>query len=93
MERRLLVETKVIFKSDEVQRIVFHYNKAHNQDASIPSWVVKHKGQTYYVNHLDSKVGFSTKETPLNETTKASLMFRGKLSIVEQNNSIMAIIK
>ena len=87
------METKVIFKSDEIQRIVFHYNKAHNQDASIPPWIVKHKGQTYYVNHLDSKVGFSTKETPDNENTKAALMFRGKLSIVEQNNNIMAIIK
>ncbi len=93
MERRLLVETKVIFKSDEIQRVVFHYNKAHNQDASIPPWIVKHKGQTYYVNHLDSKVGFSTKETPDNEHTKAALMFRGKLSIVEQDGQTIAIIE
>ena len=87
------METKVIFKSDEIQRIVFHYNKAHNQDASIPPWIVKHKGQTYYVNHLYSKVGFSTKETPDNEHTKAALMFRGKLSIVEQDGDTIAIIE
>lgn len=87
------METKVIFKDETVQRVVFHYNKAHNQDQSIPPWVIKHKGQTYYVNHLDSKVGFSTKETPDNEHTKASLMFRGKLSIVEQDGETIALIE
>lgn len=87
------METKVIFQDETVQRIVFHYNKAHNADTSIPPWIIKHKGQSYYVNHLDSKVGFSTKETPDNEHTKASLMFRGKLSIVEQDGITIAIIE
>lgn len=87
------METKVIFQDTDVQRVVFHYNKMHNTDTSIPPWIIKHKGQTYYVNHLDSKVGFSTKETPLNEATKASLMFRGKLSIVEQDGLTIAIIE
>lgn len=87
------METNTIFKDDTVQRVVFHYNKAHNQDQTIPPWVIKHKGQTYYVNHLDSKVGFSTKETPDSEHTKASLMFRGKLSIVEQDGQTIAIIE
>lgn len=87
------METKVIFQDTDVQRVVFHYNKAHNQDVTIPPWVVKHKGKSYYVNHLDSKVGFSTKETPDSESTKASLMFRGKLSIVEQDGQTIAIIE
>ena len=85
--------TKIIFQSDDIQRIVFHYNKAHNANTSIPTWVIKHKGQTYYVHHLDSKVGFSTKETPDNEHTKGSLMFRGKLKIIEQNKMIVALIE
>lgn len=84
---------KIIFNDTEVNRVVFHYNKLHNSDQSIPPWVIKHKGQTYYVHHLDSKVGFSTKETPDNEHTKASLMFRGKLSIVEQDGGTIAIIE
>lgn len=84
---------KVIFKDEEKNRVVFHFNKQHNTDASIPPWVIKHKGQTYYVNHLDSKVGFSTKETPDNEHTKGSLMFRGKLSIIEQEGQTIAIIE
>jgi hypothetical protein len=76
---------KVILNDETVNRVVFHFNKAHNQDSNIPMWVIKHKGSTYYVNHLDSQVGFSTKETPDNEHTKGSLMFRGKIKIFIDN--------
>lgn len=74
-------------------RIVFHYNKAHNQDATIPPWVVKAKGQTYYVHHFTSQVGFSTKETPDNSHTKASILLRGELEIIEVENETHALIK
>lgn len=70
------------------QRIVFHFNKAFLTDSSIPMWVVKHKGKTYYVNHLDSEVGFRTKETPDNEATKGSLQFKGKLKIEDGTATI-----
>ena len=55
----------------------------HLQDTNIPMWVIKAKGQTYYVDHLDmgSGIGFSTKETPDNPHTKGSLKFKGKLEI------------
>jgi hypothetical protein len=85
---------KIIYKDTEVNRIVFHYNKAHNQDPTIPTWIVKHKGQTYYVNHMESKVGFSTKETPDNQHTKGSIQFRGILSIIQnENNQMEAVIE
>lgn len=74
-------------------RIVFHYNKAHNADASIPPWVVKHRGQTYYVHHFTSEVGFSTKETPDSEHTKASLLLRGELEIFQSENETHAHIR
>lgn len=81
------------FKSEEVQRIVFHFNKAHLQDKAIPCWVVKHKGKTYYVNHLESQLGFSTKETPDNEHTQAAIQFRGLLEIKLENEIRTAYIK
>lgn len=84
---------KIIFKDTETNRIVFHYNKAHNQDPTIPTWIVKHKGQTYYVNHVNSKVGFSTKETPDSLHTKGSIMFRGALSIIEKDEQTEAVIE
>ncbi len=74
---------KTIFTDSERNRIVFHFNKASLLDSTIPMWTIKHKGQTYYVNHLTSTVGFDTKETPESEHTKGSLQFRGALTIEE----------
>lgn len=82
----------IILKDETVERVVFHFNKRHNIDQTVPPWVVKHKGKSYYVNHLDSKVGFSTKETPASNHTKATLMFMGKLNIIEENNTTTAVI-
>lgn len=61
--------------------IIFHFNKKYLEDNTIPMWIVKAKGETFYVHHLISHVGFSTKETPDNPHTKGSLKFKGKLSI------------
>lgn len=71
---------------------MFHYNKKHNEDSNIPQWVIKVKGQTFYVHHLDSTVGFNTKETPDNPHTKGSLQFKGILTITEENGTILATI-
>ncbi len=73
------------FEDQTIQRIIFHFNKAFLSNPEVPMWTVKHKGITYYVNHLDSSIGFSTKETPDNEHTKGSIMFRGKLKIEGKN--------
>lgn len=63
--------------------IILHFNKMHLQDPTIPMWVIKTKGQTYYVDHIDvdAGIGFSTKETPDNPHTKGSLKFKGKIEI------------
>jgi hypothetical protein len=70
---------------DKRSEIIMHFNKMHLQDPSIPMWVIKVKGSTYYVDHVDveSGVGFSTKETPDNPHTKGSLKFKGKIEIKE----------
>lgn len=82
----------MIFQDDTVNRVVFHFNKAHNADKTIPQWVVKHKGQSFYVNHLVSSVGFTTKETPDSEHTKGSLQFKGKLKIYKDGEVTTAEI-
>lgn len=73
------------------RNIVFHFNKMHLQEPTIPMWTVKFKGQTHYVHHLDSKVGFSTKETPEGKT-KGSLKFRGYIEIIKHNTQLIAKI-
>lgn len=73
---------------------MFHFNKKHIQDPTIPMWVVKCRGDTHYVDHVDVSpgIGFSTKETPDNPHTKGSIKFKGQLSICEENNKITAKI-
>jgi hypothetical protein len=57
-------------------------------------WVIKAKGETYYVDHVDmeSGVGFTTKETPDNPSTKGSIKFKAKLKIEKINNRVVATI-
>ncbi len=73
-------------------RIVFHFNKASLGDSSIPPWTLKTRGQTHYVWHLESAVGFSTKETPDNPHTRGSIQFRGHLDLREVSGKLHAYI-
>ncbi len=83
-----------MFNIESRTEIIFHFNKMSLQDPSVPMWVIKAKGQTHYVDHVDmeSGVGFSTKETPDNPSTKGSIKFKGKLRIDKQDNRVVATI-
>lgn len=83
-----------ILDCEKKDYIIFHFNKMHLTDPTIPMWTIKHKGETYYVNHIEVSqgVGFSTKETPENPHTKGSLKFRARLKIVEDETGINASI-
>lgn len=49
-------------------------------------WVVKTKGKTYYVDHVEADIPWSTKETPDNEHTKGSIKFKNCLCTIDENN-------
>jgi hypothetical protein len=49
-------------------------------------WVLKFHGETYYVNHVDAKLPWSTKETPDNTSTKGSLKFKNALLTINEQN-------
>ena len=74
--------------------IIFHFNKKHLEDSNIPMWTLKCKGESYYVNHVDVSpgVGFSTKETSNNVSTKGSIKFKAQLIIENENNKLTAKI-
>lgn len=57
-------------------------------------WVLKVKGQSYYVSHVEVKptVGFSTKETADNPHTKGSLKFKGTCTIFEDQDGLSQAI-
>jgi hypothetical protein len=53
-------------------------------------WVVKAKGQTFYVDHVISEVGWSTKETPDSPHTKGAIKIKNcYLSITESNEALI----
>ena len=66
--------------------IVFHFNKKHLEDQTIPMWVLKFHGETLYVNHVDCTVPWSTKETPDNSHTKGSIKVKDVLLQVDEEN-------
>lgn len=66
--------------------VVFHFNKAHLTDTTIPMWVVKTKGKSFYVNHVDCKLPWSTKETPDNGHTKGSIKIKDCVLTIDLNN-------
>lgn len=84
----------MILKEFEHAAVVFHYNKHHNIDTSVPPWVLKVKGESIYVHHFDvlPSVGFSTKETPDNPHTKGSLKIFGKLKIISEDDKFIGVI-
>ena len=68
---------------ENCREIIFHFNKGHLADPTIPMWVIKTKGETYYVDHVNSAVSFSTKETPNNSATKGSIKFKNCSLLIE----------
>jgi hypothetical protein len=64
-------------------------------DPTIPMWVIKVKGETYYVDHVEfyfEKSTFSTKETPNNPSTKGSLKFKGQVYFHDKDGDKWATI-
>lgn len=49
-------------------------------------WILKTKGESYYVEHVDCKVGWSTKETPDNSHTKGSIKIKNCLLVIDDDN-------
>jgi len=50
-------------------------------------WVVKLKGETFYVNHVECSVPWSTKETPDNNHTKGSIKVKNCLVVIDDSNT------
>ena len=65
---------------------MFHFNKKHLEDQTIPMWVLKFHGETLYVNHVDCSVPWSTKETPDNTHTKGSIKVKDVLLRINDAN-------
>lgn len=73
-----------------VKDCVFHFNKKHLEDPAIPMWVLKFSGRTMYVNHVDCKLPWSTKETSDNPSTKGAIKIKkALLTINDENEAVL----
>lgn len=80
-----MAKSQINYKCKDV---VFHFNKKHLEDQTVPMWVLKAHGVTFYIHHIDANIPFSTKETPDNNHTKGSLKFKDcKLTIYDDNTA------
>lgn len=70
---------------------MFHFNKKHLEDETIPMWVIKTHGESFYVNHVTSELNWTTKETPDNSHTKGSIKFKECLLTIDpENNAVIS---
>ena len=67
--------------------VVFHFNKKHLEDNTVPMWVLKTAGETFYVNHVECTIPWSTKETPDNPHTKGSIKVKNALMQIDEDNT------
>lgn len=65
---------------------MFHFNKKHLQDPTVPMWIVMAKGETYYVDHVEANLPWTTKETPSNIKTKGAIKFKDCLVTIGDDN-------
>lgn len=57
------------------------------EDPTVPMWIVKAKGESYYVEHVVCERPWSTKETPDNNHTKGSLKIKKCLLTIDAENT------
>ena len=66
--------------------MVFHFNKMSLTDPAVPPWVIKAKGETYYVKHVTANAPWSTKETPDSAHTKGSIKLKNVTLMIDDDN-------
>ena len=69
------------------KELIFHFNKKHLEDNNIPMWIIKAKGETFYVNHVDCQVGWNTKETPDNPATKGAIKVKNCMLTIDNGEA------
>ncbi len=79
--------------------IDFHYNRIANEFSEMPIWVVKTKGQTFYLRHVTANAPWSTHEKS-EGSTKGMMRFRncslridanGEAAITQQGEMSMGV--
>ncbi len=61
--KRQMEEQRASFPLTLEARVVdFHFNKITLEFGFMPRWVLKANGKSFYIDHIDAQMGFSTRE-------------------------------
>lgn len=68
----------------------FSFNKKSLEDNSIPPWILKTRGESWYVSHVTCHMPWSTKHTPGNSHTQGAIKIKN--AYIEISDSNEAVI-
>ncbi len=75
---------------EDCRNIDFHFNKGSLEFPFLPMWTLKARGMTFYINHIDAQIPWSTRELPEGSTRGMIRLKNGDITIdVEGNATIV----
>ncbi len=75
---------------DGCKNIDFHFNKKSVEFPFVPAWVVKAKGFSFYVHHVDCNTPWTTRERPDHPSTKGSIRIKkGNITITSESIAVI----
>jgi hypothetical protein len=77
---------------ENVRNMDFHFNKKHLEFPDIvPMWIIKAKGTSWYVHHVDCQTPWTTREQPDNPSTKGAIRIKkGTINIDAEGNAVIS---
>jgi hypothetical protein len=72
---------------EDCRNIDFHFNKGSLEFPFLPMWALKTKGMTFYVNHIEANIPWSTRELPEGSTRGMIRLKNGEIAIDAEGNA------
>lgn len=94
MEKQLKAQMETFPITLECRVLDFHFNKGAMEFPQIPMWVIKTRGQQFFISHFTADgVPWSTRELPDAKSTKGMLRFKNcTLTIDKEGNATISTL-
>jgi hypothetical protein len=66
---------------EDCRNIDFHFNRGFLEYPFLPMWALKTKGMTFYINHIEANIPWSTRELPEGSTRGMIRLKNGDIHI------------
>jgi hypothetical protein len=72
---------------EDCRNIDFHFNKGSLEFPFLPMWVLKTKGMSFYINHIEANIPWNTRELPEGATRGMIRLKNGEITISEDGTA------